>query len=442
MTALLAGRPWGPDMRTSRTMRFPVGAERAITSQETPTLSARLDDMCARLNACYVPPVSPAIVELCILSGRARQTVCFVFGDRISIKWNIENASITDEVPSGAARSTITLVEPVFAMLLDAPDRFDPRHPDCVALGGIRIDQTPWPAAYFLQLLKRPSVTQRDALQRAVSRAPFSLSAVDQRGCGSATRTEVEYAVHDAIAASRPLVLRNLLRWPETRWTVNDWRDREAQTALGISVGGHVCRTVKAFIDACFPDSREGLRDNDIARDPAATAGWADSALSPGAAATRVRQPLYTGGCALPPQWEERFAMPLFSPKVFGPAQWWFGAWHGDALATRLHCDTENSFLAQLMGRKRIRLYGPAQAALLYAMDAFNAFRPCRVDVQHPDLVRFPEFTKARGVDVLIEPGDLLVIPTGWFHCVWAIDDTMSISRFLSDLNVRGRDTV
>jgi hypothetical protein len=25
------------------------------------------------------------------------------------------------------------------------------------------------------------------------------------------------------------------------------------------------------------------------------------------------------------------------------------------------------------------------------------------------------------------------VIPTGWFHCVWALDNVLSISRFVSD---------
>ena len=99
-----------------------------------------------------------------------------------------------------------------------------------------------------------------------------------------------------------------------------------------------------------------------------------------------------------------------------------------------MHCDLANSFLAQLHGRKRVRLYAPAQERAVYAVDAFNTYRPCRVDVAAPDLTRFPRFADALGVDVMLEPGDLLVIPTGWFHCVWALDHVLSISRFADDV--------
>jgi ribosomal protein L16 Arg81 hydroxylase len=47
-----------------------------------------------------------------------------------------------------------------------------------------------------------------------------------------------------------------------------------------------------------------------------------------------------------------------------------------------------------------------------------------------PDLTRFARFAQAQGVDVVLEPGDLLVIPTGWYHCVWALDHVLSVSRF------------
>jgi len=33
----------------------------------------------------------------------------------------------------------------------------------------------------------------------------------------------------------------------------------------------------------------------------------------------------------------------------------------------------------------------------------------------------------------VLASGDLLIIPTGWFHCVWALDNVLSISRVMSD---------
>jgi ribosomal protein L16 Arg81 hydroxylase len=130
--------------------------------------------------------------------------------------------------------------------------------------------------------------------------------------------------------------------------------------------------------------------------------------------------------------------MPVLSAPMFGPAQLWFGRRRDHALVTRLHCDLANSFLAQVHGRKRVRLFSPSQDEALYALDAFNTYRPCRVDAAAPDLARFPRFAEARGVDVVIEPGDLLVIPTGWFHCVWALDHVLSISRFVSVAQAAG----
>ena len=40
-------------------------------------------------------------------------------------------------------------------------------------------------------------------------------------------------------------------------------------------------------------------------------------------------------------------------------------------------------------------------------MDAFN-----------PDYKRFPEFRKARAISFTQEAGEILIIPTGWFHQV------------------------
>jgi hypothetical protein len=67
----------------------------------------------------------------------------------------------------------------------------------------------------------------------------------------------------------------------------------------------------------------------------------------------------------------------------------------------------------------------------LYAFNTFNSFRPCHVDIGSPDLNRHPRFADARGIDVVIEPGDLLIIPIGWFHGIWALDHVLSISRIL-----------
>ena len=50
------------------------------------------------------------------------------------------------------------------------------------------------------------------------------------------------------------------------------------------------------------------------------------------------------------------------------------------------------------------------------------------VDVEHPDLARFPLFAKARHFDAILGPGDALFIPKGWWHYVRALTPSFSVN--------------
>ena len=62
------------------------------------------------------------------------------------------------------------------------------------------------------------------------------------------------------------------------------------------------------------------------------------------------------------------------------------------------------------------------------------------VDPEHVDLERYPAFADATVSDVVIEPGDLLFLPVGWWHWVRALD--ISISATFSSFHVPGRNTL
>merc|ERR1719171_3281927 len=59
------------------------------------------------------------------------------------------------------------------------------------------------------------------------------------------------------------------------------------------------------------------------------------------------------------------------------------------------------------------------------------------VDVHHPDLAAFPEFKKAEGFEVTLEPGDLLFFPSMWWHAVENLEP-MSIGLDLSIIDIVG----
>lgn len=148
--------------------------------------------------------------------------------------------------------------------------------------------------------------------------------------------------------------------------------------------------------------------------------------------AARVGQGVYTAGCVLPSAMRADFVPALYAADRYLEPRIWFGSVRVKTAATGLHCDPFVSFLYQVMGRKRFRLFSPDQADRLYVMRAYNRSRPCWVSAEAPDYTRFPAFAEARHVDVEIGPGDLLVLPPGWFHAVYCVESpTLSVSYFM-----------
>lgn len=99
--------------------------------------------------------------------------------------------------------------------------------------------------------------------------------------------------------------------------------------------------------------------------------------------------------------------------------------WYGPAgTVTSLHHDTSNIFMAQVRGRKRVRLISPTELEFLY--NDIGVFSP--IDCDNPDLARWPQFAKVEVREVQLAPGDVLFIPVGWWHHVRALDVSITVS--------------
>jgi hypothetical protein len=93
-----------------------------------------------------------------------------------------------------------------------------------------------------------------------------------------------------------------------------------------------------------------------------------------------------------------------------------------------LHYDFQyHSFSFQLYGRKKFYLYDPAQTPFVYPKADKKILSEVK-DVERPDLGRFPLFAKASPVSCVLEPGELLFIPSGWWHTTRLLGESVSVS--------------
>ncbi|MBN3307270.1 TYW5 protein, partial [Amia calva] len=90
------------------------------------------------------------------------------------------------------------------------------------------------------------------------------------------------------------------------------------------------------------------------------------------------------------------------------------------------HYDVMDNLLAQVTGTKRVVLFSPQDAQHLYLTGDKSEV----LDIDSPDLQRFPEFARARRLECVLEPGDLLFIPALWFHNTLALEFGVGVNVF------------
>lgn len=122
--------------------------------------------------------------------------------------------------------------------------------------------------------------------------------------------------------------------------------------------------------------------------------------------------------------------------------------WMGNSrrpIVTPLHHDFNDNLYVVVEGRKRFTLFPPTQAFNLYtrgeplAVEENGRIRYAslegmphlsRVDIENPDLQRFPRYAEAAGtrVDISLDKNEMLFIPNGWFHQVSSVGRHIALS--------------
>ncbi len=99
----------------------------------------------------------------------------------------------------------------------------------------------------------------------------------------------------------------------------------------------------------------------------------------------------------------------------------WFGP---GGTVTPLHHDACNIFFGQIYGRKRVKLISPFDIVNVYNdRECYSA-----VDLDEIERDRFPLMRRVSVAEVVLNPGDFVLLPIGWWHWVKSIDTSISLS--------------
>ena len=120
-------------------------------------------------------------------------------------------------------------------------------------------------------------------------------------------------------------------------------------------------------------------------------------------------------------------------PKLDEPL---LNAWFGpEGTISPLHTDPYHNVLCQVVGRKYVRLYSPLETPRLYPRDVedgdVDMSNTSEVDVQGDELKKqemYPLFGEAEYVETVLEEGECLYVPVGWWHYIRSLSVSFSVS--------------
>ncbi|HWX00076.1 cupin-like domain-containing protein [Collimonas sp.] len=106
------------------------------------------------------------------------------------------------------------------------------------------------------------------------------------------------------------------------------------------------------------------------------------------------------------------------------------GFWLGPkGMSSPMHFDRHENLNVQLYGSKRWVLFAPGQSSrVYYKQDSGMPVIYSPVDMSAPDLERFPLLAGAERHDFVLEAGQVLYLPPGWWHYVESQSDAINVN--------------
>jgi tRNA wybutosine-synthesizing protein 5 len=131
--------------------------------------------------------------------------------------------------------------------------------------------------------------------------------------------------------------------------------------------------------------------------------------------------------------------MNLVLPELISPASRLFSSVlrvSSGSVRVWTHYDVLDNIYAQVVGSKRAVMWAPDQALNMYLDGDKSAV--VDIDAEDENAERFPKFSSAQRHVGDLEPGDLLFIPSMWFHNMTARDFGVAVNIFWKNLDGGG----
>ncbi|MNO74171.1 SCP-2 sterol transfer family protein [compost metagenome] len=153
---------------------------------------------------------------------------------------------------------------------------------------------------------------------------------------------------------------------------------------------------------------------------------------NPSPSGAEGKPPAYMGNNIVPAQLLELIEYPpYFARELYIAPRIWIGP---KGTLTPLHRDDADNLFAQVWGHKSFILAAPHHRPALgtWSTSPKGGLDGCDFNPDAPDYQRFPEARAVPFLRVMLEAGDLLFLPEGWFHQVESVSTSLSVNFWVN----------